>query len=533
MDMLYLPVFQFPTWSHLTVNAASSFSVFLLILLCYKGLVARLLPSLWGFLEFILRPVTRRYQAWAYLVRGPKMIQEAFNKADGKPFELFAPDSRYVYVSDPQQIQEIDRASGTILSLYAASRQILQPMYTMHGFNHFDARGTEEAGFIRALRTLLINNLPKILPDLNYIIRTRFQELHAEHPVIDDKKQSAILPMILKLVVLANALVFFGKDLAKDEQFMVHALAYIEETMICAEVLRLVPSFLKPIIGNIIARRLKSHTVIYNMMLPIVQERCLERDAAKLGQKAPEYVDCIQWLMDTSPKNALKTPERIVHELMAIWFGSVHPVAVTVTVAIEDLCLHPEYVEPLRAECTAQYADFERTGTGLALLDSFIKESARITPVESQSTRRSALEPFTLKDGTHVDVGDWICTPAHAVMMNPVDYPKPDTFSGFRFANPELVKSLENGDSLSNILQKQPTKLTDVGITYHVWGTGRTTCPGRFYASVLMKTILGQILLNYNFELMNPKAKRVFSWRSAIVPNPSTKVVFTPIRGDC
>lgn len=90
--------------------------------------------------------------------------------------------------------------------------------------------------------------------------------------------------------------------------------------------------------------------------------------------------------MDTSPKNALKTPERIVHELMAIWFGSVHPVAVTVTVAIEDLCLHPEYVEPLRAECTAQYADFERTGTGLPLLDSFIKESARITPVESRKS---------------------------------------------------------------------------------------------------------------------------------------------------
>lgn len=57
--------------------------------------------------------------------------------------------------------------------------------YNRHGFNWFDKRGTEGVGFIRALRTLLTNNLPKILPDLTCIIRTRFEELHATHPVIN------------------------------------------------------------------------------------------------------------------------------------------------------------------------------------------------------------------------------------------------------------------------------------------------------------------------------------------------------------
>lgn len=60
---------------------------------------------------------------------------------------------------------------------------MLQPMYTMHGFNWFDRRGTEGVGFIRALRTLLTNNLPEILPDLSVIIRARFEELHATHRV--------------------------------------------------------------------------------------------------------------------------------------------------------------------------------------------------------------------------------------------------------------------------------------------------------------------------------------------------------------
>ena len=108
--------------------------------------------------------------------------------------------------------------------------------------------------------------------------------------------------------------------------------------------------------------------------------------------------------METAPKQAPWSAERIVHELMAVWFGSVHVLSTvslcresirptnlishlayqTISFAIHDLCLHPEYVEPLRKELrSSAYADFERTGRGLPLLDSFLKESARLTPVES------------------------------------------------------------------------------------------------------------------------------------------------------
>jgi len=45
-----------------------------------------------------------------------------------------------------------------------------------------------------------------------------------------------------------------------------------------------------------------------------------------------------------------------------------------------------------------------------------------------------------------------------------------------------------------------------------------------------MKVILGQVILNYDCELVNPTAKRLFTWRSTILPKPSAKVVFTPIR---
>lgn len=165
--------------------------------------------------------------------------------------------------------------------------KMLQPMFTMHGFNWFDRRGTEGVGFIRALRVLLTNNLPHILPDLGVIIRARFAELHESHSNVNGMikvprksrgaliysffflgaKGSPVYPMVVKLVVLSNAVSFFGKDLgrrifklivairvfltispAKNEDFMVSALQYIEQTLICAEIIRLLPTWMEPLV---------------------------------------------------------------------------------------------------------------------------------------------------------------------------------------------------------------------------------------------------------------------------------------------
>ncbi|KAI0502862.1 cytochrome P450 [Xylaria bambusicola] len=469
--------------------------------------------------------VVSRARAWEYLFRGTVIIQEAFDKANGQPFEVLTPDNRCVFVTSAKHIKELDTAPDTVLSLQAASKQMLQPNATMCGFNWFDRRGTEGVGFIRALRTLLTNNLPEILPDLGTIVSVRLDELLSESPVMDGQRQSQVYPIIIKLVVLSNAVSFFGKDLAKNEEFMNSALAYIEETLICAEVIRLVPKRIAGLLGGVVSRRLRSQRVIFDTLLPVAEQRCLEREQKKLGQTVPHHADCIQWIMETSPTQKPWSATRIVHELMAIWFGSVHALSTTITFAIHDLCLHPEYVEPLRAELFHGHGSFTHTAQGLPLLDSFIKESARLTPVESMSTRRAALMPFTLSDGTTVNVGDWVCTPVRAIMQHAELYPEALAFNGFRFVDESCV-DIKPG--IFKVLQPQPSKLTDADNTWHVWGTGRMTCPGRFYAVAVMKVILGEIILNYDCDLPDKETRRYLSWRSTILPKRKTTVVFIP-----
>lgn len=49
------------------------------------------------------------------------------SQAKGEPYEIFAPDNRYVFVSSPKYINEMDHAPDSVLSLQAASKQVYWP----------------------------------------------------------------------------------------------------------------------------------------------------------------------------------------------------------------------------------------------------------------------------------------------------------------------------------------------------------------------------------------------------------------------
>ncbi|KAI0490488.1 cytochrome P450 [Xylaria cf. heliscus] len=461
-----------------------------------------------------------RILAWLYLFRGASIIQHYFNKSNGEPFEIYAPDVRMAFVSSPKHIKELDSAPDTVLSLNGAAKHMLQPVYTMNGFNWFDRRGVEGVGFVRTLRTLLTNNIPCLLPNLGTLTQVRWKEVVASNKAVDGSTQISLYPAIMTLVVLLNARSLFGEDLIKNERFMCSALGYVEETLLSAEVVKLLPSFLVPIVGGGFRRCFNSHKMFFDSLIPATEQRLQEKDFKRQGHQMPERADCIQWIIETAPKQKPWSAERVIYELMAIWFGS------TIIYVIHDLCLYPEYIEPIRRELEASYEQFERTGQGLPLLDSFIKESTRLTPVESMSVRRRALQPFTLSDGTKVSVGEWACAPLAAINTHAQYYPSPETFSGFRFVDPAILSDTQEYPT-PPAMQTKPSKLTDVDHSFLMWGTGRMACPGRYYASAFMKVVIAQLLMNYDFELVKPRNTRWISWRVAKIPKPWTKVAFT------
>lgn len=162
------------------------------------------------------------------------------------------------------------------------------------------------------------------------------------------------------------------------------------------------------------------------------------------------------------------------------------------TSVVEDLCLHSEYIQPLREE----FSGFESAhGTDvdierLPLLDSFIKESVRYSntdagefrpdqpqmtfdlDVPAVSCRRKALRDHVLRDGSKLRKGDWVCIPQIAMMRDERRYSDPHRFDGFRFARAN--ESLKVGRNTSAVPDKMPTTLTTVHMDWPVWGLGNT-----------------------------------------------------------
>ncbi|GAP91997.1 putative cytochrome P450 [Rosellinia necatrix] len=475
-----------------------------------------------------LSTIRRRLKAWSFLLRGPLIIQEAYEKAHGAPFAVDAPDNRYILVSKWDQIKEIDDAPDSVLSLQAAAREVLQPKHTMVGFNWHDRKGFDGAPLLRTIRYLLTAHLPHILPDIRASISNLFEKRYESHPTVKGRKLSAVYPMIIGAVAQSNAYAFFGEELSKNEEFMQAGMVFIEQTLLIAEAVRLLPESISGAVGDFFAKRLNSGRIIYDSLEPVVSKRFEERELRKQGYEIPEQKDCIQWIMETSPKTKPWTVQRVIHELMAVWFGSVHITSTTTCFALFDLCLHPEYLEPLRNEIkNTTWQAFEKSGGNLfPLMDSFMKESARLTPVESVSTRRKATRPFRLADGTKVEVGQWICSAVRGMNLDPDNYSQVDEFHGFRFVPRDVLERSLSGSPSAFQALDQPSEFVD--LDWQLWGTGKSACTGRWYASAMIKIILGTFIEKWDMELAYPKATRHFCWRTFIYPIPSTKFILKP-----
>ncbi|KAI9669871.1 MAG: hypothetical protein M1831_006906 [Alyxoria varia] len=394
-----------------------------------------------------------------FLVSGPLILNNAYLKASGRPFAVPTPGNEVVMVSSERHLAEVNKAHHSQLSLHAVAKELLQPKHTMRGFQWQDERGVEGTGFVRALRSLLTAHLPSLQPRLEEVIAQSVDqyvqgcksngclEAHAEVHVFD---------MVKKIVTRANCLMFFGEQFSGDPVFLEAALKYPEDVFITAEILRSVPRIFRGPLGMVMTLQGKAAKRLFDSLMPEVAKR-LDLRARHNG--SPEYskkkpVDCMQWLIDTSPSKIPWTPQRMSFEIMAVWFSSVHQLAMATTYALEDLCLHPEYAEPLRREIHQAAKASNRSTDGkrdpsfpvdldlskLELLDSFISESSRLSPLDAVSMRRKALVDYTFSDGTFVAKGNWVCFPQAAMMRDPQYWDDADSFDGFRFANVEAVE---------------------------------------------------------------------------------------------
>ncbi|KAK8104722.1 cytochrome P450 [Apiospora kogelbergensis] len=426
-------------------------------------------------------------------------------------------------VSSDAQIKELVEAPETVLSLHAVAKDLFKPKYTMNDFEVHDQMAANGSMHFRVLRTLLTASLPRIMPELRQVSHVALQRELAKGSIgsqgcnylapsrEDGWTKLHLFDTAKRLVSAVNSHIFFGEELTNDADFRDAALAYPQDVFVTGEILQFTPS--------LFARRGKAMKTLLRYLVPVVDKRIKSRDLDIPPSEKPR--DCIQWVIDSSPTKERWTTKKTVQEILALWFGSVHQLSMSFVYAMFDLVDNPDYIQLLREEMAAASpaasgggGDWLASLDGLRLLDSFLRESARLHPSDSISVRRMALSDYRLGDGTLIPRGAWACVPQRAIQRDPALYPNPDAFDGHRH--------LGSAES-------PPALLTDPSPKFPLWGLGKRTCPGRFYAASVLKMMVGSMLQDYDFAVKAPQGKRVFTWRSAIVPRSDVVIEIRPL----
>ncbi|KAL9005166.1 MAG: hypothetical protein Q9188_002040 [Gyalolechia gomerana] len=269
-------------------------------------------------------------------------------------------------------------------------------------------------------------------------------------------------------------------------------------------------------------KELKMHIdSIASLLRPVVRTR-LEAMQDPAFERPRDF---IQWWIENLDQKRGDT-YAMAGSLVGLNFAGIRSTGVVLMQAFFDLASRPEYVEPLREELQNIMSEEGERDLGpralakLPLMDSFLKESQRHVAQNILSVYRKVMSPLTIKDGTVIPAGSYVCVPS----MDPEVDPKTLTrdFDGFRWAR--LRKETGN-DTRYLSVATGPDSLE--------FGHGSHACPGRFFAMNVIKAVLAPVLLGYDLRLKDgddaklpPKYNRIL----VLTPDMERVVEFRPRR---
>ncbi|KAG6327662.1 hypothetical protein ID866_11427, partial [Astraeus odoratus] len=309
---------------------------------------------------------------------------------------------------------------------------------------------------------------------------------------------------IRNIVCRANSRALVGLRLCRDPDWIDLNVQYCLDVPKEAAILGCFPGFTLPLAARYLSHREQRAKRAVKHLMPMFQERQKHVDDLGVGY-ANKANDCLQWLLDEGKEDDLSVlAERLLSICFAANISTVHGLSYYMvlsinmfhgqicTQALYRLVVNTQYIQPLREEVQAAIEKYgwKREALGkMCKLDSLLKETMRLEGV-TPTINRKALKDITLFDGTYIPKGTLLSVSTAAVHRDGSVYRNPETFDPFRFSCTQASEECSARQ-----------QLTAVNDDWLAFGYGKHACPGRFFASTLMKTVLAHILLYYDVKL--------------------------------
>jgi len=133
---------------------------------------------------------------------------------------------------------------------------------------------------------------------------------------------------------------------------------------------------------------------------------------------------------------------------------------------------------------------------------------------------REVVNDYIFADGTMVPAGTTLSVGLMNANLNPDIYEDPLKFDGSRFTRmKEQNRHLDGHSAKFDMVSTNVNSLS--------FGHGRHVCPGRFFASTLLKLMLAYVVINYDVKMKNEGIRppdNLFANR--ISPSRTAEVMF-------
>ncbi|KAI9370288.1 Fumitremorgin C monooxygenase [Aspergillus egyptiacus] len=336
---------------------------------------------------------------------------------------------------------------------------------------------------VRALNRELVHLTRALSEETIHCLKTIWTDTTEWHEV-------SIHDTVLALVAQLTTRAFLGPELCRNSEWLDIAKDFTTTRAAAVAAIQSWPKFLQPVVHwflpscKVVRRQIHRAGKI---LLPLLERERRASGNWKVQPAKREFSNLA--FIDQYAKGSRYDATMVQMRLIAVAFQTTSDMVEKV---LARLCKHPELIPPLRDEVISvlgqNNALHHSSLPKLTLMESVMKESQRLEPAVLISMFRVAKQTVTLKDGTVVPKGTSLAF-ANDLRFDPVMYPQPETFDGYRFQR--MREDPEKADL---------APFTKTRMSHLAFGHGKHACPGRFLACDEAKVILSHILLNYEIR---------------------------------
>jgi len=414
-----------------------------------------------------------------YTIRGRQLLREGLQKFGGRPFNMMT-DHGYETIFGPQYIDEL-RNLEDVSHARAIAKMVNAHYPGLEAFHEFGYGEDIVQDAVKLKLTQALGGLTQPLSDETALmLREAFTDQKEWHSIIPQ-------PVLLNAVARVSSRLFLGDQLCRDPAWLKITTTYTNYVAATVFQLNSYPAIFRRIIAPYLTRvqALREQVREARSLIGKVLD---ERASLEAKGKKPEYMDAIEWFKDVAQGRHYDP----VYVQLTLSFVAIHTTTDMITQLMFDLAQSPEYIQPLREEVIAVLGKegWKKTSLyNLKLLDSAMKESQRLRPINDTALRRIVLKKIKLSDGTVLRPNQ-IFAATSTQHWDPEIYPDADKFVADRFLKMRAQPGKEN---VGQFVTTSPNHLG--------FGHGNHACPGRFFASNEIKIIMCHILLKYDWRL--------------------------------